>query len=221
MGVYGSGPYGFAGSKVGKATTSQCLRLDVRKLKRDGALLPGRNITWTWTRSNGNQSSIGINMITEDELLLHYTCRVDGKVTPVETRIRIDYTGCNYGNKRPWFRCSKCHTRVATLFQKGIYFNCRKCQDLTYYTCQEAGNLNDMATRRVNRILTRLKSNEKCGFDIVYHTPKRPRYMHSNTYEKLLIQYRNVQREYAASVRAKLQSFGCDVKSVIDLPDWP
>lgn len=219
MGVYGSGPYGHAGNKVGKTATAQCLRLDIRRLKREGILIPGRLVTWSWTMSNGKQSTIGIKTIADDEIRLDYTCTIDDRATPVETRIRLDYSSCNYGNHRHWFRCPACDKRVALLYQKGVYFRCRHCHDLTYYTCQESGNLNDMAIRRVNRVLSRMKSNERCSFDILYYLPERPRYMHRKTYRRLLERYDHKRMEYAASVRVKFESFGSDVREFIELPD--
>lgn len=219
MGGYGSGPYGHMGSKTGKVATSQCLRLDVRKMKRDGILTPGMNVTWSWTRSNGKESSIGIKTILEDEIRLNYTATIDGESTPIETRIRLDYSSCNYGNKRPWFSCPRCYARVAVLFLKGLHFCCRSCHDLTYYTCQESGNLNNMAIRRVNRVLANLKSDERCGFDILYYVPRRPRYMHGKTYQRLLRQYNNKQIEYANSIRGKLAAFKLDARDYVDIPD--
>jgi hypothetical protein len=72
-----------------------------------------------------------------------------------------------------------------------------------------------MSIRRVNKVLNKLKSKEKCGFDILYHHPFRPRYMHFKTYQRLMVLYTDKKMEYAASVRAKVESFGCNARGII------
>lgn len=217
MGGYNSGPYSFIG-KTGKATVNQSYGIDVRRFNREGMIHPGSSFTWTWTDKNGRQSSIGVNIPQENQVKLSYVVTQNGVRMPVETLIILGSSECNYGGQRHWFCCPGCSKRVAWLYLRGTDFKCRHCHRLTYYSCQESGNLNDMSIRRVNKVLTKLKSKEKCGFDIMYHIPSRPRYMHRKTYQRLLVQYARKKNEYAASVRAKLDSFGCDAREFVDLP---
>lgn len=54
--------------------------------------------------------------------------KIDGQI------VKITLTICNYGGKRVWFICPKCHKRVGKLFRKPMAqnFYCRLCNDLTY-----------------------------------------------------------------------------------------
>jgi hypothetical protein len=219
MGGYGSGPYGNIGSKTRKMTTSQCYGIDSRRWKRDDLLFVGNSFGWTWTKKDGHTASISVSVPTNGEIVLSYTVTIDKVKTPVSTIVNLGYTRCNYGGSRVWFGCPGCNKLVAWLYLRGTKFRCRRCHNLTYYSCQESGNLNDMSIRRVNRVLSRLKSKEKCGFDILYYAPLRPRYMHFKTYQRLRQRYTQKQNEYAASIRAKVESFGCHARELIDLPD--
>lgn len=219
MGGYGSGPYGHAGSKTAKLATGRCYSLDIRRLKRDDLLKSGMSYTWSWHRDGKKSATITIRVISKDKILLEYTSTINGEPVPVEESVYLNGSDCNYGGQRLWFSCPRCQKRVALLYLKGHYFRCRKCHDLSYYSCQESGNFNDMSIRHVNTVLSKLKSEKKYGFDILYHTPRRPRYMHFKTYQRLMARYADKQMEYAASVRAKVESFGCNARHIIDLPE--
>lgn len=203
MGGYGSGPYGAAGSKIAKTATGQCPFLDIRQLRREWDMNPGWSRPWSWTSNGKSSGSIMIRSISENEIVLEYTSTINGHKVPVEDSIRLTDTNCNYGGVRRWFSCPQCKKRIAVLYLKQHHFRCRHCHDLNYYSSQESGNFNDMSRRRVNKVLRKLKSDERCSFDILYHTPARPRYMHRKTYGRLLRQYDRKRNEYAASVSAK------------------
>lgn len=211
MGGYGSGPYGFRGSKVSKMTTGDCLSLDIRKLKRDNVLQPGKVVGWTWTTSrmgNKKESSIGIKVISADELRLVYTITEDGISTPIETPITLSSSRCNYGHERAWFQCPECDERVALLYLRGNHFKCRSCHNLTYYSCQESGNQTEEAERRANAVLVKLKNKRIYGFDLMYVRPKRPKGMHWSKFCRLSREFDQAQMEYIEAVQSKLSSFG-------------
>ena len=75
-------------------------------------------------------------------------------VLPVETRLNMFLRDCkqwinlystsmNFGGVRWWFECPTCERRCTKLHSPfiGSRFECRKCLDLTYHSCQEAGTL--------------------------------------------------------------------------------
>ena len=65
----------------------------------------------------------------------------------------------HYGGLRWWFTCPlvvggrSCTRRAGKLYLRGGYFGCRRCQDLTYRSCQEAHQ-----AERSGRMLARLRA---------------------------------------------------------------
>ena len=52
--------------------------------------------------------------------------------------VRLDWTRCNYGGKRPWFLCPECNRRAAVLYLELRQLRCRKCLDLAYPSQNES-----------------------------------------------------------------------------------
>ncbi len=65
MGGWGSGSW-----QSGKDTTSDYRALDVRRLQRDGLLIPGRSFGWSWTRDGETVASIQVRA----ESVAHLPC---------------------------------------------------------------------------------------------------------------------------------------------------
>jgi hypothetical protein len=204
LGGYNSGPYGFFG-KTGSPTVGQSYGIDVRRWKREGLLHPGTSFGWTWTNNNGSTSSISVSVPAADKLKLAYTVTRDGVKTPVSELLSLGFSECNYGGKRYWFHCPGCFERVACLYLRGSEFKCRHCHRITYGSCQESGNQTDEQERRVNRILTKLKSKKVYGFDIMSYKPRRPRGMHWKTYKQLLLEYEDEQMNYIIAMTGKIE----------------
>lgn len=206
MGGIGSGPYGYGGQRVSKERTAQCPEIDIRLWKRKGLLVDRQYFSWSWQIDGESVGMIGVIPANREKLVIVYG--IPGEpVKQVKTVITLGYSSCNYGNERVWFHCPSCSKRVAILYMKGFRFRCRHCQDLTYRSCQQSGNFNDISMNRVDNILTKFKSGERCGFDILYYTPERPRYMHSKTYKRLLRKFTYKKAEYAQSIRGLIERF--------------
>lgn len=139
----------------GKRTTDDYRKLDVRRLQRDGLLMPGQSYGWNWSR-NG-ETTASIQMRTEAErVILNYRSRSNGgEWKAMEYPVRLDWTGCNLGGKRAWFRCPAkgCGRRVAILYG-GQVFACRHCLNLAYECQRETAG--DRACRRADAIRLRL-----------------------------------------------------------------
>src|SRR5271165_3257300 len=100
MGGFGSGrPWG-------KRSTFDYAQLDVRRLQRQGVLVPGRSSTLRWNEENGEGASINV-YAEAGRLLLSWThfesAAPDWKNG--KYAIPIVRTPCNYGGARPWFLC--------------------------------------------------------------------------------------------------------------------
>lgn len=180
MGGMGSG----RGYQGGKATTSQMLALDIRRIQRDGLLIPGLTSTWKWTRNGETVASIQTRTET-DRVILDYSSRSNGgDWQAMEYPVCLEWTGCTLGGRRAWFLCpaNGCGRRVAILFGSSI-FACRHCHKLAY-ACQREG-ADHRAMRRAGRIRDRL--GWQAG--IANPTGRKPKGMHWRTFEHLNAQY--------------------------------
>lgn len=164
----------------GKDTTSDMRALDVRRLQRDGLLAPGQAFGWNWLR-NG-EAVASINIRTEaDRVTLNYRSRCPGgEWKPMEYTVYLEWTPCELGGRRAWFRCPAqgCGRRVAILFG-GSIFACRHCHKLAYASQREPDH--DRAARRADSIRRRL------GWEpgMLNGPGRKPKGMHWRTFERL------------------------------------
>ena len=175
MGGYGSGR-----GQGGKDTTSDMHPLDIRRLHRVGLLTPGRAFGWNWLRNGDTVASIQIRTEAE-RVILNYRSRSNGgEWQPMEYPVHLEWTPCNLGGRRAWFRCPArgCGRRVAILFG-GSIFACRHCHKLAYQ-CQRESDY-DRAGRRADAIRRRL--GWEPGF--LNGGGHKPKGMHGRTFERL------------------------------------
>jgi hypothetical protein len=186
MGGIGSGRR----NQGGRKTTSDMRPLDIRKLQRDGLLIPGRAFGWQWTVNAKEVASIRAR--TEvDRVILDYKSRsYGGEWQAMEYPVCLEWTDCNLGGRRPWFLCPAqgCGRRVAVLYG-GSIFACRHCHKLNYACQREVGD--DRAMRRADTIRRRLG----WGAGIANPIGEKPKGMHWRTFDRLLRDY----NRYAAA----------------------
>lgn len=172
MGGLGSGTWSRGDAKP---RVESCLRLSVSKLYRWGYLAGDSqwfNITW---RECGEPiGSIGGYGSRDDVRLVYTTGAASGEPKLWSYGIQLEWTPCNYGGCRPWFRCPACGDRVATLFG-GKQFRCRKCQGLAYRS-QTADYLNQALNKR-ERLEARFYNHN----GMLY----RPKGMHWKTFNRI------------------------------------
>jgi hypothetical protein len=126
-------------------------------------------VTWSW---NGEQTAqIGYEA-TEAEVRLDY--KADGE--PKSYAVPLEWTPCNYGGRRPWFRCPRCRRRAAVLFLVAGIFECRCCHGLAYPSQAE--------DRSGRLLLKRDKLRVRLGAEPGMGLEKPPR-MHWRTFERL------------------------------------
>lgn len=190
----------------GKDVTTDYRALDVRRLQRDGLLKPELSFNWKWSR---NGEDIGnINIRTEsNRVFLNYRTRSNGgEWQPKDYPVYIDYTECQFGGKRAWFRCPVvgCGKRVAILYG-GSVFACRHCHQLAYQSQRE--HAGDRATRRADRIRDRL------GWEpgILNGNGPKPKRMRRRTFERLQAQH---DAYVDQSMMDAVRRFGLDLDSL-------
>lgn len=136
MGGYGSGNWLRWNSK---STTESQHRIDIRWLKKQGYLRPGKFGSLSWSRGDKKTGSIGFRM-EADRMFLNYRHRPhDGEWENVVQTVSFDRTPCNYGGHRSWFLCPQCCRRVAVIYGAGKYFLCRHCHDSPIRVNKKAG----------------------------------------------------------------------------------
>jgi hypothetical protein len=177
MGGYGSGGWSRWGSK---STTESQHRIDIRWLKKQGYLQPGKFGLLSWSRRNKETGSIGFRM-EADRMVLNYRHRPhNGEWEKVEQTVSFDRTPCNYGGHRTWFLCPRCWKRVAVLYGSGKYFFCRHCCDLIYSSQQESRPYRLL--RKARKIRERMGGSANLSDSF----PDKPKNMHWKTYWRLL-----------------------------------
>jgi hypothetical protein len=179
MGGFGSGR---RGDDDAKRITTWCPQLDVRQLQRDDLLLPGRSFLCKLTRFGWTVASIQIE-VTESRIILSYDYLKTGeepRSERYEVPVPVEWTPCNYGGQRAWFRCpgSGCGRRVAILYGRGP-FACRDCHGLAYYSQRCSDHIRALA--RAQAIRERLGTSA----NMYEPFPDKPRRMHWRTYARL------------------------------------
>jgi len=180
VGGYGSGRVAW---RTPRDTAEGRLRLDVRRLYRDGQLQPRYRGSTYWRWNNGQSAgsiahrAVG-NAGRAKALILEYQHTRDGQSEQVTQSIWLEWTPCNYGGGRPWFICPRCDRRVAILYG-GHRFYCRHCHDLAYASSRESAS--DRGIRKAQNIRERLGGSANLSLPF----PRKPKGMHWRTYYRL------------------------------------
>lgn len=176
--------------KQTRRTTAGALKLDVRRLARDGSLQPGAMSTLSWTRADGEPAGTITTIMDREQsrLVLVYATQRSGETawTDHKTPVNLDTTSCTYGGSRWWFRCPGCAARRAVLYCVNGVFACTGCHDLAYAsTRQEAWERGD---HRIREIANRLGYTGR-EFPFRLPTGGKPKGMWWSTYEKLVQEF--------------------------------
>ena len=92
-----------------RTTCKSCNSVDVRRRHREGRVRARQSFSCSWTY--GGEPSGTIHVRAEyDAVLLIYRARSWGATEwkSIEQRVRITWTACHLGGRRPWFVCSVC-----------------------------------------------------------------------------------------------------------------
>ena len=112
----------------------------------------------------------------------------------------LDWTPCNLGGQRPWFRCPArgCGRRVAILYG-GAIFACRHCYRLAYPSQRETAD--DRAARRADSI------RERLGWEpgILNGPGLKPKGMHWRTFKRLKAEHDAFVAESLAGMMTEIE----------------
>lgn len=167
-----------------RRSTAGLLKLDVRALKRAGALRPGAVCAVTWDAGQAIMTTMDRH---GDCLTLDYRTRRPGDAdwTPRTARVWLETTPCHYGGHRAWFTCPGCQRRRAILYSAAGVFRCRGCHDLAYQSTRE--DAIDRLGRRIRTLHRKLKAPPGCD---LFTIPPKPAGMHGQTYARLVADLR-------------------------------
>jgi len=166
------------------------LSIDVRTWQREELLEPNQSFSRCW-RKNEAVADFTVNVeVRGDVLVLTYEIRHPDRPRgqqwePIQLRVGLTLTPCNYGGQRPWFLCPMpgCGQRVAILYLVGLYFGCRGCHSIDYMS--QRMNRPQRASHRIQQIRTRL----------VRPLPEKPSRMRWATYQRLIEKANQAERE--------------------------
>lgn len=189
MGGFGSGRH------ASKGTTGELFALDIRKLQRDGLLTPGHAFVFQWSRHGETLARINIRTGAG---LVDLIYRHGGDAgQDMNYPVAVDWTPCNYGGRRAWWRCPCCGRRVALLYA-GKVFACRQCHRLAYSTQRQAPG------ERACTAADKLRDKLKWEAGILNGNGGKPRWMHWRTFWKLQALHDDLVRQTINGMRAKL-----------------
>lgn len=177
MGGCGSGRQGSFG---GKPETSDSIPLDIRKISREGLLVPGNSFSRRWLVNDRQVAGISIRVESQSVVLSYRTMSTD---EVVEQRVQTQTSPCHLGGERHWFTCPRCSKCVAVLYAPGRYFACRQCGGLGYATQKQGAG--DRASTKADKLRKRL------GWEagILNGNGGKPKGMHWATYWRIKSQH--------------------------------
>lgn len=157
-----------------RSTVEDCLSLGISDMVRAGVFKKGPGILWTsrWANSRGEQTaalSYWLHSEPSGNLYLQLSyvitdCSTD--IKPLDYSIELTSTPCNYGGTRYWFICPllindrTCGKRVGKLYlpERGEYFGCRACYNLTYKSCKEHDKKVDALVKNPGLLLNQMRN---------------------------------------------------------------
>jgi hypothetical protein len=136
--------------------------------------------------------------------------------------IPIVRMSCHYGGDRPYFLCPGCGRQLTKLYLVNRCFLCRYCHRLVYASNYESVYKRpwQQALRRVGRLRQRFGTTTQ-GLDSTrismgigtVDVPERPRWMHVDTYTRLLDELLQAEMQAAKAGAAQLQHLAAQVEA--------
>jgi len=196
MGGWGSGRYEYATTP----TVEECRSMDIDELieatehpDASGYIYWGdREDPDSWLSWTADGAADLDDETRVGALRFSYTLRDPrtDESESVEYTVPLDYTECNFGGVRPWFRCPKCRERRRKLYLPpnggGGRYLCRECYDLGYRSSRTSGDDLKQAELRYRRAFAKADAeNRRPHPNGTPYLPDRPKGMHQDTFERL------------------------------------
>lgn len=161
-------------------------QLRVSHLHKQGVLRPGvKEAVLSWMRDGVAEATITVRTDADGIRLDYGMPREDKTVERITYRVRVVWTDCHLGGRRPWFICPGvvgnrvCRRRVAVLHLERRYFVCRHCLDLRYKSQRRTGYERALWTAQT------IRRNLGGSPSMIEPFPRKPKGMHWRTYFRL------------------------------------
>ena len=166
--------------------------LDVRELKKFGLLRDQRMILQglRWPALSRIVSS-------------RHWLELDFAGRDTMQRVRVSWTRCHLGGRRPWMHCPYCEKRVAKLLKGMGGYCCRACIGNPFYACQAKSS---HGRRHFGICKIRLQLNGYAS--LLEPFPERPRGMHQKRYERMKARALALEMDLPPKLRGKTVDYG-------------
>lgn len=186
-----------------KSQVERQLQLDVRLLKRQGSLEPGKQGLITWTKGSREVARIHFACEASNAVRVLYKASRTGTSSSHNYCLELLPSTCHLGGQRLWFACPDCCRRVAILylFPPNRRFTCRLCARLNYASQQQSRE--DTLIDRAHKLRARLGCTGGL-FRPSLSELKKPRYMRWPKFWETLHQLNYLEQQVVAEMCASL-----------------
>lgn len=149
-----------------RGTVDAACRIDLRCLRKQGALVEGQRASGTlrWTRRGQPSGSLGYTVVMDPDdrrLILSYSTNGEARTVTV----RLEAVAMRYGGLRYYALCPRSLRRCLVLPVVGGVVACRQVHRLTY--ASQSMDLVDRLRERVERCEKRLHEKPRRGWNRV------------------------------------------------------
>jgi hypothetical protein len=143
----------------------------------------------------------------------------------VSYHVPLEYTECNFGGVRPWFRCPgvvderECGRRVGKLYKpprQDLYL-CRHCYNLGYQSSRTSGMEMERAEQRYRKAFAKADAeNRRPHPNNAPFLPDRPKGMHHDTFEDLVTDIEAARDEWHVAFIEEMRAISDRADSSLD-----
>jgi hypothetical protein len=204
----------------------------------ESAISEGRRITrlggvkFSWTNNRGEESghvNLHPHHLESGEpaqaVTVKYRSRPrGGEWESYEQRLPIEWTSCNFGGQRPWWRCPQCRERRRVVYLTPIssQIACQECHNLAYQSTRDSGDPCKVWERRFKNTYEELTGERvhPGSFDGRL-TPPRPKGMHQPTYQDLVEELHDAYQNWSSALRQRIQMTVERVSELLETKSQP
>ena len=178
-----------------KTKVEDLLSIDLRVLRRKGALADGQVSKIQWIRQNQYLGEYRVTAATDH---LSISCQIGGSEHNTTQRIELNYTDCHLGGSRPWMMCPRCGCRIMILYVTSGGLGCRHCQNLTY------ASRNESRTDQLLRCVRNARKKVGAATDLTTPIPTKVKWKHHMRYTRLRKEAEIYEIKFLRSMDEKL-----------------
>jgi len=188
-----------SGRPAGKTKLDGLLSIDLRVLRRTGALMDGCTSVIQWFRQD---QYLGEYLVTAALDHLSISCQIDGSEHNSTQIVELTYTDCYLGGSRPWLMCPRCGCRVMLLYVATVGLGCRHCLNLTY------ASRNEGRTDQLLRCVRNARKKVGGTADLRTSLPPKEKWAHQAKYSRLRKKAERYEIKFLGLMDKKLKQMG-------------